>query len=123
MTKYRLSASGKLYHLIKLMSDRTESVPTSKKETIADHYELEEIQPETMQTMGHKTGENEAAKKATIKTKFKLVILNNNVTLLGMSITEWNDPGNQLLGPTWKEMNIRLATITDSNAKIPKRFK
>ena len=58
MTKYRLSASGKLYHLIKLMSDRTESVPTSKKETIADHYELEEIKPETMQTMGHKTGEN-----------------------------------------------------------------
>ena len=122
MTKYRLVASGKLYHLIKLMSDRTECLPTSKKEPIADHYELEEVQPETMQTMGHKTGDNEAATKATIKMKFKMVIQNNNVNLLSMSISEWKDPGNKLLGPTWKEMNIRLATVTDSNAKIPKRY-
>ena len=55
MTKYRLVVSGKLYHLIKLLSDRTECLATSKKEPIADHYELEEVQPETMQTMGHKT--------------------------------------------------------------------
>ena len=122
MTKYRLVVSGKLYHLIKLLSDRTECLATSKKEPIADHYELEEVQLETMRTLGHKTGDNEAAKKGTIQMKFKMVIQNNNVNLINMSITEWSDPGNQLLGPTWKEMNIRLATVTDSNAKIPKRY-
>ena len=122
MTKFRLSASGKLYHLIKLSMDRIESVPTSKKERIADHYELEEIQPETFQIMGHKKSESEAANKAKIKIKFKLILKNNNVTLLGMAITEWDDPGNPTLTQTWKELSIRLATTTDPQARIPQRY-
>ena len=122
MTKFRLSASGKLYHLIKLSMDRIESVPTSKKERIADHYELEEIQPETFQIMGHKKSESEAANKAKIKIIFKLILKNNNVTLLGIAITEWDDPGNPTLSQTWKELSIRLATTTDPQARIPQRY-
>ena len=122
MTKYRLVVTGKLYHLIKLLSDRTECLATSKKEPIADTYELEEVQLETMRTLGHKSGDNEAAKKGTIQMKFKMVIQNNSVNLINMSITEWRDPGNQLLNPTWKEMKIQLATVKDSNTKIPERY-
>ena len=51
MTKFRLSASGKLYHLIKLSIDRIGIVPTAKKERIKENYELEEITPETLKIM------------------------------------------------------------------------
>ena len=122
MTKFRLSASGKLYHLIKLSMDRIESVPTSKKERITDHYELEEITPETLLIMGHKKSESEAAKQAKIKIKFKIILKNNSVSLLGMAITEWDDPGNPTLTQTWKELSIRLATTTDPQARIPQRY-
>ena len=61
MTRYRLVVTGKLYHLIKLLSDRTECLATSKKEPIAETYELEEVQLETMRILGHKSGDNEEA--------------------------------------------------------------
>ena len=71
MTKFRLSASGKLYHLIKLSIDRIGIVPTAKKERIKENYELEETSQETLKLMGHKESESDAAKQARIKVKFK----------------------------------------------------
>ena len=122
MTKFRLSASGKLYHLIKLSMDRIGSVPTAKKERINDNYELEEITPETLKIMGHKESESDAAKQAKIKVKFKIILKDNCVSLLGMAITEWDDPGNQTLTQEWKEISIKLASTTDPKARIPQRY-
>ena len=63
MNRYRLVVTGKLYHLIKLLSDRTDCLKDSKKEPLADTYELKEVELETMRIFGHKSGDNEEAKK------------------------------------------------------------
>jgi len=122
MTRYRLVVTGKLCHLIKLLSDRTECLATAKKEPIEENYELKEVQMETMKILGHKSGNKEEAKRGTIQMKFKMVLRENTVRLMNMSITEWRDPGNPILSPTWMEMEITLATVKDSNLKIPERF-
>merc|ERR1712030_143447 len=57
-----------------------------------DNYELEEITPETLKIMGHMESESDAAKPAKIKVKFKIILKDNCVSLLGMAITEWDDP-------------------------------
>merc|ERR1712208_255013 len=43
-------------------------------------------------------------------------------SLLGMAITEWDDPGNQTLTQEWKEIIIKLASTTDPKARIPQRY-
>ena len=123
MTKFRLSASGKLYHLIKLSIDRIGMVPTAKKEKIKENYELEEPSPETLKLMGHKESESEsAAKQARIKVRFKIVLKDNWVSLLGLALTEWDDPGNPEIKQEWKEIRIKLASTTDPQARIPQRY-
>ena len=122
MNRYRLVVTGKLYHLIKLLSDRTDCLKDSKKEPLADTYELKEVELETMRIFGHKSGDNEEAKKGTIQLKFKMVLKNNIVNLTNMSISEWQDPGNDQINPSWREMKIQLATVKDSSTKLPERF-
>ena len=87
MIKYRLVVTGKLSHLIKLLSDRTECLTDSTKEPIEETYELGEVQLETMRILGHKSGDNEEAKRGTIQMKFKMVLKDNSVKLMNMSIT------------------------------------
>ena len=109
MTRYRLVVTGKLCHLIKLLSDRTECLATAKKEPIKENYELKEVEMETMKILGHKSGNKEEARRGTIQMKFKMVLRENTVRLMNMSITEWRDPGNPILSPTWMSAKtIRL---------------
>ena len=122
MNRYRLVVTGKLYHLIKLLSDRTDCLKDSKKEPLADTYELKEVELETMRIFGHKSGDNKEAKQGTIQLKFKMVLKNNIVNLTNMSISEWQDPGNDQVIPSWMEMKIQLATVKDSSTKLPQRF-
>ena len=53
MTKFRITATGKLYHLIQLSIERIGIIPTSKKQKIQEYYDLEKPSPETMKLMGH----------------------------------------------------------------------
>ena len=122
MTKFRLSATGKLYHLIKLSIERIGIVPTAKKEKIKENYELEEPSPETLKKMGHKESESDSAKQARIKVRFKIVLKDNWVSLLGLALTEWDDPGNPEIKQEWKEIRIKLASTTDPQARIPQRY-
>ena len=122
MNRYRLVVTGKLFHLIKLLSDRTDCLKDAKKEPIADTYELKEVELETMRIFGHKSGDNEEARKGTIQLKFKMVITNNIVHLANMEISQWQDPGNDQINPSWREMKIQLATVKDSSTKLPERF-
>ena len=86
MTKFRLTATGKLYHLIQLSIERIGIIPTAKKQKIKEYYDLEEPSPETMKLMGHK--ESDSAKQARIRVRFKIVLKDNWVYLLGLAITE-----------------------------------
>ena len=122
MNRYRLVVTGKLLHLIKLLSNRTECLKDSKKEPIAENYELKEVEIETMRIFGHKSGDNEEARTGTIQLKFKMVITNNIVHLANMEISQWQDPGNDQINPSWREMKIQLATVKDSSTKLPERF-
>ena len=78
--------------------DRIGSVPTAKKERINDNYELEEITPETLKIMGHKESDSDAAKQAKIKVKFKIILKDNCVSLLGMGRSRKSNPNTGMEG-------------------------
>ena len=122
MTKFRLTATGKLYHLIKLSIERIGIVPTAKKQKIKENYDLEEPSPETLKLMGHKESESDSAKQARIRVRFKIVLKDNWVYLLGLALTEWDDPGNQEITQEWREIRIQLASTTDPQARVPPRY-
>ena len=120
MTKFRLTATGKLYHLIQLSIERISKIPTAKKLKIKEYYELEKPTPETMKLMGHM--ESDLAKQTRIRFRFKIILKENSVQLLGVALTAWNDPGNQELTQEWREIRIMLANTTDPQAKVPARY-
>ena len=120
MTKFRLTATGKLYHLIQLSIERIGIIPTAKKQKIKEHYDLEEPSPETMKLMGHM--ESDLAKQARIRVKFKIILRENCVYLLGLALTAWDDPGNQELTQELREISIKLAITTDTQVKVPARY-
>ena len=114
--------TGKLLHQIKLLSKRTECLKDSEKEPIAETYELTAVDLETMRIFSHKSGDNKEAKTGTIQLKFKLIITSNIVHLANMAISQWQDPGNDKINPSWRQMTIQLATVKDSSTKLPERF-
>ena len=120
MTKFRITATGKLYHLIQLSIERIGIIPTSKKQKIQEYYDLEKPSPETMKLMGHM--ESDLAKQARIRFRLKIILKENCVYLLGVALTAWNDPGNQELTQEWREIRIMLATTSDPQARVPPRY-
>ena len=72
MSKYRINATGKLYHLIKLCQDRISVIPTAKKQQIHDSYELEKPSPEMIKMMGAQASELVKPNKLSFKLKISL---------------------------------------------------
>ena len=92
MSKYRITATGKLYHLIQLSIERISIIPTAKKQKIQEYYELEKPSPETMKLMGNMA--SELAKQNKIRFRFKIILKESIVNLIGVALAAWNDPGN-----------------------------
>ena len=122
MSRYRLIVTGKLLHLIKMLSERLECLKDLKKGHIEEAYELKAVEMETMRLFNHKNGDIEEARTGTIQLKFKLIITNNTVLLANMGICQWQDPGNEEIDPYWMEMKITMAKLKDSSTKLPERL-
>ena len=120
MTKYRITATGKLYHLIQLSIERISIIPTAKKQKIQEYYELEKPSQETVKLMGNQA--SELAKPNKITFRFKIILKENSAYLIGVALAAWNDPANQELTQDWRELRILLAHTTDPLAKVPPRF-
>ena len=120
MSKYRINATGKLYHLIKLCQDRISIIPTAKKQKIHDSYELEKPSPEMIKMMGAQASELVQPNKLSFKLK---IILREGIGyLMGVALAAWDDPENQDMSQEWREIKIILVRTTDPMAKVPPRF-
>ena len=120
MSKYRITATGKLYHLIQLSIERLSIIPTAKKQKIQESYELEKPSPETIKLMGNQA--SELAKPNKISFRFKIILKESIAYLIGVALAAWDDPENQELTQDWREIRIMLARTTDPLAKVPPRF-
>ena len=120
MSKFRISATGKLYHLIQLSQERISIIPTAKKQKIQDSYQLEKPSPETIKMMG--TQASELAKPNKISFRLKIILKESVAYLIGVALAAWNDPENQELTQDWQEIRIMLVRTTDPLAKLPPRF-
>ena len=72
MSKYRISATGKLHHLIQLCQDRISVISTAKKQPIHDSYELEKASTEMMKMIGAQASELVQPNKLSFKLKIIL---------------------------------------------------
>ena len=120
MSEYRIKATGKLYHLIQISIKRISIIPTAKKQKIQESYELEKPSPGTMKLMGNQA--SELAKPNIITFRFKIILKESMVYLIGVALAAWNDPENKELTQDWREIRIMIASTTDPLAKVPPRF-
>ena len=120
MSKYRISATGKLHHLIQLCQDRISVIPTAKKQQIHDSYELEKPSTEMIKMIGAQASELVQPNKLSFKLK---IILKDGIGyLMGVALAAWDDPENQEMTQDWREIKIILVRTTDPMAKVPPRF-
>ena len=120
MTTYRLSATGKLHHLIQLCQDRISTIATASRQPLQNYYDLKPATTEMMKSMGVSTMEFGQQNILEFKTK---IILDKGVGyLMGISHASWEDPENQELMKEWREVKIILITTTNQSATVPPRF-
>ena len=120
MSKYRMSATGKLHHLIQLCQDRISVIPTAKKQQIHDSYELEKPSPEMIKMIGAQA--SELVKPNKLSFKLKIILKEGIGYLMGVALAAWDDPENQEMTQDWREIKIILVRTTDPLAKVPPRF-
>ena len=120
MSKFRISATGKLHHLIQLCQDRISIIPTAKKQQINESYMLEKPSTETIKMIGAQ--ESEWDQPNRLRFKMKILLKDGIAYLMGVALAAWNDPENQEMTKEWRELKIILIHTTDPMAKVPPRF-
>ena len=99
MSKFRISATGKLHHLIQLCQDRISIIPTAKKQQIHDSYMLEKTSTETIKMIGAQ--ESEWDQPNRLRFKMKILLKDGIAYLMGVALAAWNDPENQEMTKEW----------------------
>ena len=120
MTTYRLSATGKLHHLIQLCQDRISTIATASRQPLQSYYDLEPATTEMLKSMGVST--MEFGQQNILEFKTKIILRKGVGYLMGVSFASWEDPENQELMKEWREVKIILITTTNQSATVPPRF-
>ena len=120
MARYRLSATGKLHHLIQLCQDRISVISTATRQPIKDYYELEMATTEMMKMIG--VPASELVQPNKLSFKMKLILREGIGYLMGIALACWDDPEKQDMVQEWREVKVILIKTTDPSAKVPPRF-
>ena len=106
MARYRLSATGKLHHLIQLCQDRLSVISTATRQPIKDYYELDMATTEMIKNIGVPAIEFVQPNK--LGFKMKLILREGIGYLMGIALACWDE---QDMVQEWREpfwINLRL---------------